>query len=206
MDGGTDGDAVRAESHQGVRPLEQGAAGRMAAPRVLDPLIQRRRGQWPRRPRTCRRARRCRGWRSTRGGRSGRGRPGTRVGLMRSPMPVEPRMSANRRLTGISAPKTPSLLRLLMQSRRWPGCRGSGRTRVSQHGAAGTLEGRGAELAVGPMGQAPHDATHAGETGVLTREEAAHRVLGCRGAWHRATSYVVGPWPRRCGPGDAESC
>ena len=44
---------------------------------------------------------------------------------------------------------------------------------MSEHGAPGTLEGRGAELAVRSVRQPSHDPTHPGETRVLVHVDVA---------------------------------
>ena len=80
---------------------------------------------------------------------------------------------------------------------------------VSQHGAARSLERCGAQLAVRSVGQMSHHGPEARQARVLTGEEAPHRVLGVRWAWHRChilrspgarweRAPISGPCPRRC--------
>src|SRR4029450_7517617 len=58
-------------------------------------------------------------------------------------------------------------------------------TDVPQHGAAGALERRRAQLAVGPVRHAPPESAYQGEARILAREESTHRLFGCGRAWHR---------------------
>src|SRR5215211_2392549 len=69
-------------------------------------------------------------------------------------MPVDPRMSANRRLTGISAPKTPSLLRPLMHEPQMAGLPGNRAKPTWRRTApAGPSKGAAQSLQLGPWGR-----------------------------------------------------
>ena len=91
---------------------------------------RRRTGRSPRHRRTCRRARRDAGSRPTRSGRTGRGTSRNSAGRIRSPMPVDPRTSANSRRDrdlGAGHAALAELLDALLTQTR--GCRRTGRTR-----------------------------------------------------------------------------
>ena len=115
---------------------------------------------------------------------------------MRSPVAVEPRMSANSKLAGISAPGAPILLRLLMhrpQMAGFPGKRANPRCRRTA--PPGPSNGAAQSLQCGSE-DARHEPPEACGLRVFARQEAPHRVFGRSWTRHLAAGMLANAWER----------